>query len=136
MSDAELLKNVLMSTDPCPICVDAADQEPMTYDDWADSEWGLPGSDARYCGDHCHCVLVPEDVLDEFPAISDLAVLRGETGSELKAIVDVGPREEGLKAVMDEWNASYGKLPDEIYDMELDEIEPYLRARMKERSGS
>ena len=116
---------------PCPICLDAADQEPMSYSSWADSEWGLPGTDARYCSDDCHCVLVPVDALDELPEINNLVKLRGEEGAEIPSIVEIGPSEQGLKDVMEEWNRLYGKLPPEIYDMDAFEVEAYLRKLMK-----
>jgi hypothetical protein len=126
----ELLANQILSTDPCPICQDAAAQDPMTYEDWANSEWGLPGSDARYCGDNCHCVLAPEDVLAEFPALDNLVALRGEEGSDIAAVIDITPNEKGLKDAMDEWNATRGKLPPEIYEMDVFEVEAYLRKLM------
>ncbi len=125
------LQNQLLSTNPCPKCVEASDQEPMTLEEWAASVWGLPGSEGRYCGDFCHCVLAPADVLAEFPELDLNVKLRGEDGSEIGAVVDIGPAEEGLKDAMDEWNRTRGKLPKEIYDMPLDEIEGYLRKLMK-----
>lgn len=131
--DQTLLENVILSTNPCPLCQEAAKQPPMTIQDWADSVWGLPGSDGRYCGDFCHCILMPIDMLEEFPAINEQIKLRGEEGSEVPAIVDISPREEGLKAAMDEWNADFGKLPPEIYDMDLYKVEDYLRTLMKKR---
>jgi hypothetical protein len=131
MAEAVLLRNVICSSNPCPICVDAAEQDPMTYEEWADSEWGLPGSSARYCEDDCHCILVPEDALDELPEISEMVRLRGEEGSELPSIVEIGPSEQGLKDVMEEWNANYGPLPPEIYDMGVFEVEAYLRKIIK-----
>jgi len=130
-----LLQNVILSSNPCPICVDAADQEPMTHDEWASSEWGLPGSSARYCEDDCHCILVPVDAMDKLPEISDLVKLRGEEGTEIRSVVDISPSEQGLKDIMEEWNAKYGKLPPEIYDMDVFEVETYLRKLIKEREG-
>ena len=127
------LENQILSTNPCPSCEEAADQEPMDYESWASSEFGLPGSDARYCGDHCHCLLLPVGLIDEFPALDDLVKLRGDEGSDISAIIDILPDEKALSDAMDEWNAQYGKLPPEIYDMELDEILPYLRKLMAEK---
>ncbi len=134
MSD-ELLTNVILSSKPCPKCVEAAEQEPMTFAEWAASEWGLPGSDGRYCGGFCHCVLAPRDVIDEFPEISKQVKLRGEEGSEIGSVVDIGPAEKGLKEVMEYWNANYGKLPPEIYDMNVFVVEGYLRKLIKARGG-
>jgi hypothetical protein len=131
MPEGELLQNVILSRNPCPICVDAANQKPMTYEEWAASEWGLPGSSARYCEDDCHCILVPVDMLGELPEIDKQIRLRGEEGSEIKSIIEITPSEQGLKEVMDEWNLKYGKLPPEIYDMDVFEVEAYLRKLMK-----
>lgn len=122
------LQNVVLSTRSCPICVDANGRI-MTYEEWADSEWGLPGSDARYCSDACHCILVPVDALAGLPEISKQVALRGEKGSEIQAVVDIFPKEQGLKEIMDEWNAEIGKLPQEIYDMEVMKVEAYLRKK-------
>jgi hypothetical protein len=129
MAEGELLQNVVLSRNPCPICVDANGQQ-MTYEEWADSEWGLPGSSARYCEDDCHCILVPVDAMEELPEISEQAKLRGEEGSELLSIIEITPSEQGLKEVMEEWNVKYGKLPPEIYDMDVFEVEAYLRKLM------
>lgn len=122
----EILQNVVLSRNPCPICLDANGRQ-MTYDEWAASEWGLPGSSVRYCEDDCHCILVPLEAMPHLPEISKQAALRGETGSELLQIVELGPEEEGLKEIMDLWNEEIGKLPDEIYDMDVYEVEAYLR---------
>ncbi|MHB8053685.1 MAG: hypothetical protein ACYDH3_00310 [Candidatus Aminicenantales bacterium] len=132
MSETPLI-NVPLSSNVCPICVTASDQPPMTYQEWSESEWGLPGSDARYCGQACHCILMPEEMLAEFPAIDDTVKLRGEEGSEVESVVEISPAEEGLKEAMDTWNKEFGKLPSEIYDMNVSEIEPYLRKLMKKR---
>ncbi len=107
----------------------------MTYDEWASSEWGLPGSDGRYCADACHCVLMPPEIIPDFPEIDSRVKLRGEDGSEIGSIVDITPREEGLKDVMEYWNAHYGKLPPEIYSMDVFEVEAYLRKLIKARGG-
>lgn len=132
---AELLKNIILSSNPCPVCIAAADQEPMTLDQWAESEWGLPGSSARYCEDACHCALIPEGVLDEFPAINERVKLRGEEGTEIRAVVKLSPSEDGLKDIMDAWNRDLGRLPQEIYRMPAKEIEAYLRKLYEERVG-
>ena len=134
MPEGELLQNVVLSMNPCPICVDANGQQ-MTYEEWADSEYGLPGSSARYCEDDCHCILVPVEAMGELPEISDLVKLRGEEGTEIKSIVDISPSEQGLKDVMEEWNAKYGKLPPEIYSMDVMKVEAYLRKLMEGMGG-
>ena len=128
MAEGELLRNVVLSSNPCPICIAASEAEPMTMEEWEASEYGLPGSSARYCEDDCHCILVPEAVLSEFPAISELAKLRGEEGSDIRSTVELAPSEKGLKEIMDLWNENIGKLPKEIYKMNLYKAEAYLRA--------
>ena len=130
----QLLQNVVLSRNPCPICLDANGRV-MTYKQWAASKWGLPGSSARYCEDDCHCILVPKELVGEFPAINKQVRLRGEEGSEIKTIVDLSPAEEGLKEIMDLWNATLGKLPQEIYDMDVLEVEAYLRKLYAQRTG-
>jgi len=135
MPEGELLQNVICSMNPCPICIDAADQEPVTYEEWAGSEWGLPGSSARYCEDDCHCILVPVDAMGELPEISNLVKLRGEEGTEITSIVDISPSEQGLKEAMEEWNAMGMQLPPEIYDMDVMKVEAYLRKLMEEMGG-
>ncbi len=128
MADAELLQNIVLSRNPCPICLDAADQEPMTLEEWAESEWGLPGSSTRYCEDDCHCVLMPVALMDEFPAISERVHLRGEEGTDIRAIVEIGPAEAGLKEIMDKWNEDLGKIPEQFYHIKnLAKAETYLR---------
>ena len=127
MPEAELLRNVLLSSNPCPICILAGEEEPMTMEDWEASEYGLPGSSARYCEDDCHCILVPEGVVGEFPAVSERAKLRGEEGSTIRLTVEFAPSEQGLKEIMDLWNENLGRLPPEIYRMDVYEVEGYLR---------
>lgn len=135
MADKELLQNILLSSQPCPICVDAAAQEPMTLTEWAASEWGLPGTSARYCDELCHCILVPVEVMAEFPALNERVSLRGEEGTEIRAVVELAPSEEGLKEIMDLWNATLGRLPQEIYRMPVLEIEAYLRKKYAAAMG-
>jgi len=135
MPEGELLQNVICSMNPCPICLDAADEEPMTYDEWAGSEYGLPGSSGRYCEDDCHCILVPVDAMGELPEIDNLVKLRGEEGTEITSIVEIGPSEQGLKEAMEEWNRLYGKLPPEIYGMDVMQVEAYLRKLMAGMAG-
>lgn len=133
---ADLLQNVILSSGPCPICEDAANQDPMTYDDWASSEWGLPGTSARYCDSNCHCLLVPVDAIGELPEISKLVKLRGEEGTEIGSVVDISPSEQGLKEVMEEWNAMGMQLPSEIYSMDVMKVEAYLRNLIRKLEGS
>ena len=137
MVEGERLQNIILSSNPCPICEGAADQEPMAHEEWAGSEWGLPESLKRYCNlkGACHCLLIPVGAMDELPEISKLVKLRNEEGSEIKSIVEITPNEQSLKNVMDEWNTKYGKLPQEIYDMDVFDVEPYLRKLMKKRGG-
>lgn len=136
MAEGELLQNVVLSLNPCPICVDAGEQEPMTFEEWASSEWGLPGSGGRYCLDKCHCVLLPPAIIDQFPALNEKVHLRGEEGTEILAVVDIYPGEMGLKDIKEKWMATRGRLPKEIYDMALEDIGPYLLRLMGEGAGA
>lgn len=118
-----LYSNLIASTNPCPMCIEASEQAPMTLDEWRESEWGLPGSSGRYCEDDCHCILVPEELLPAFPALAeDGAKLRGEPGSDIRAVIDIGPNEERLKTLMETFNRKIGKLPKDIYSMPVDEV--------------
>ena len=124
------LQNVVLSSRPCPDCQEA-DGMVMTYDEWAASQWGLPGSSGRVCEDDCHCTLIPVDMLDDFPGISDRVKLRGDKDSDIRGMVEIGPNEGGLKQLMQDWyELGNDILPREIYDMDFDAIEPYLRSRI------
>jgi hypothetical protein len=124
------LINVVLSSNPCPDC-DAINGQSDTYEGWQNSEYGLPGSDSRLCCQHCHCILVPEDALADLPEIGDSIKLRGDLDSDIRKIVDIGPNEESLKSLMEEWyQLGNQKLPPEIYDMEFDEIEAYMKKRL------
>jgi hypothetical protein len=128
MAEDKLI-NVILSSNPCPKCVEASHSEPMTLEGWRKSEWGLPGSSGRYCKSYCHCILVPVGMLEELPNIKKLVEKADETIS-LKAIVDIHPNEEVLKELMDEWNETRGKLPPEIYDMDIEDVIAYLKKLM------
>ncbi|MCK5127914.1 MAG: hypothetical protein KAR42_16775 [candidate division Zixibacteria bacterium] len=133
---AAKLKNIILSSNPCPICVDAARQPPMTKSNWKISPFGLTDSKKRYCNlkaNSCHCILVPPELIEELPELGKKIKLRGDPDSDIRKIVDIGPNEERLKNLMDQYNATIGKLPDEIYDMPLDEVTPYLEKLLKEK---
>ena len=128
------LKNVILSSNPCPSCKEAAMQLPMTKSSWKISKWGMTDSKKRYCNlkaNNCHCILVPHEMLDELPAMGKKTNLRGDPDSDIRGIIEIGPNEERLKNLMDEYNMTVGKLPDEIYDMPLDEIADYLDDLLK-----
>jgi hypothetical protein len=131
------LQNVVLSHRPCPDC-QAANGQIMTYTEWENSEYGLPGSSGRICLDDCHCCLVPVDVLPDLAGINDRAVkLRGDEGSDIRGIVDIGPHEDSLKQDMEEWYLITGeKLPPEIYDMPFDEIGPYMKKVLAARRSN
>jgi len=123
----EALINLILSTQPCPKCKEAAASPPLTMDGWRKSEWGLPGSGLRYCKSNCHCALLPTGLLDEFPNIAKRVRDSARQEIELRAIVEVYPNELVLKDLMDEYNATLGKLPEEIYSMPLDQVIAYLK---------
>jgi hypothetical protein len=130
----ELYSNAVLSSNPCPMCIDAGNADPMTLEDWKASEWGLPGSSGRYCEDDCHCLLVPAGT--EIPqATFGQEKLRGEEGSDIKKVVEFGSAELELKDLMESWNLKYGKLPPEIYKMPVEKVAAYLRALMAKREG-
>lgn len=117
--------NVILSSNPCPTCIEARGKV-MTITAWRRSKFGLPGSNKRYCKANCHCILVPVDLIDQLPAIGKKAKLRGDDLTDIKKTVDIHPNEERLKELMDEYNMRIGKLPEEIYEMPLDDVIPYL----------
>lgn len=117
--------NVVLSSNPCPDCV-KANGVTMTMKDWKNSEFGIPGSDKRVCDGHCHCILVPVEMMKELPAIDKRVKLRGDEITDIGKTVDIYPNEIRLKELMDEYNLKIGKLPSEIYEMPLDKVIPYL----------
>jgi hypothetical protein len=123
----KIFVNVLLSHNPCPDCV-ACNGLEMTLAEWEASEWGLPTSSGRVCEDDCHCLLVDTGMLADLPAIGDQINLRGDPETDIRKIVDIGPNEESLKSLMEEWyNLGNQKIPPEIYDMPYDEIEAYMK---------
>jgi len=122
------LTNIVLSTNPCPSCQECNGQS-MTFDEWEGSPWGLPGSSGRLCEDDCHCILVPDEMMDELPDLGGESVkLRGDKDTDIEAIVEVGPDEAELKKLMEDWYAAgNAKLPKEIYDMNFEDIGPYLK---------
>jgi len=130
------LRNIILSSNPCPSCKDAARQPPMTKSNWKISPWGLTDSKKRYCNlkaNNCHCILVPPELIEELPDLGKKIKLRGDPETDIRKIVDVGPNEDRLKNLMDQYNATIGKLPDEIYDMPIQDVGPYLEKLLKEK---
>lgn len=124
--------NVVLSSHPCPICQDARGKS-MTLEQWKKSPYGLTDSKKRYCnlkGHFCHCVLVPENVLPELPEIGKRVKLRGDEGTDIRAIVEIHPNEAILQKLMDEYNAEIGRLPDEFYELPIEQCIPYLRRKL------
>jgi len=127
-----VLQNVVLSSKPCPDCA-AANGEQMTFKEWEESEFGLPGSSGRICEDDCHCILVPVDQIDGLPEIGEQIKLRGDKDSDIGSAVDIGPNEASLKEAMDEWQRlTDQKLPPEIYKMDFEEVEIYLRKKISQ----
>jgi len=124
------LKNIILSSNPCPICIDAARQLPMVKTKWRNSRWGLTDSKKRYCNlkaNSCHCILVPPQMMDLLPDVGERIPLRGDRRSDIRGIIEIGPNELELQLLMDEYNFTVGTLPSEIYDMPLEEVAEYLR---------
>jgi len=121
--------NVILSSNPCPVCLEAEGKF-MTLAQWKKSKYGLPNSKKRYCNlkkQSCHCLMMPENMLDKFPRIGKGEKLRGDKDTDIKAVVDIHPNEQVLKDLMDEYNAKFGRLPDEFYEIPLDQCIPFLR---------
>ncbi len=131
----EKLVNVLLSTNPCPKCWAAAQSGPLTMGEWQKSRWGLPGSGLRYCKAHCHCALVPVAFLPELPNIAKRVSEAAKQEIELRPIVDIYPNELVLKDLMNEYNATLGKLPEEIYIMPIKYVIPYLKKLLGKTAG-
>jgi hypothetical protein len=71
-------------------------------------------------------------MLPDLPGIGDLIKLRGDEGSDIRKIIDIGPNEATLKELMQEWYDLTGmRLPPQIYEMEYDEIEPFMRGAVE-----
>lgn len=129
----EAYTNVVLSSNPCPDCK-RANGVTMTMAEWKKSEYGIPGSDKRICDGNCHCVLVPEELMDEFPEIDKRTKLRGDIDTDIGKTVDIYPNETRLQELMDQYNATIGKLPPEIYDMPLEKIADYLDDLLKKKA--
>lgn len=132
--DGTVYQNVALSSDPCPVCLEANGQE-MTLGEWQDSEYGMPGSDQRYCGDNCHCILVPTDALASLPAIGEMAKLREDDNSDIGAVVDVGPNEQEMQNLVDEYTTKIGELPRNLFDMPIDEMIDFLSEALTKRKA-
>ena len=130
------LVNTVLSSRPCPDC-SACDGMSMTYDEWASSEFGLPGSSGRICGGNCHCVLVPDDMVDELSNLGD-DKLRGDEETDIRRIIDIGPAESDLKELMQQWYTKTGgkKLPPNIYSMPFDKVLPYMKKALAKLGGA
>lgn len=128
------LKNIILSSNPCPICRNAGKQSPMTKTAWIGSEMGLPDSKKRYCNlkaFNCHCIMVPTEMIEELPAKGKKILLRGDKDSDIRPIIEIGPREDRLKSLMEEYNETIGKLPKEIYTMPLEDIADFLEGLLR-----
>jgi hypothetical protein len=68
-------------------------------------------------------------MMGELPELGGESIkLRGDKDTDIEAIVEVGPDEAGLKKLMEDWYAAgNAKLPKEIYDMDFEDIGPYLK---------
>ena len=126
----ELLENINLSANTCPSCIDAAGSAPKTYAEWDGSEWGLPTSSGRYCEDDCHCLLVPIELKDEFPEIGKRSLLRGDKGSDIPKIIEIGAGEADLIALMERYNDEIGILPKAIYAMTVEDALAFLRGKL------
>ncbi|OQB57132.1 MAG: hypothetical protein BWX98_01621 [Candidatus Aminicenantes bacterium ADurb.Bin147] len=124
-------RNAILSSNPCPKCIEASEQEPMTIDEWKDSEYGLPGSAGRYCEDDCHCLMVPAGIEIPEPLFGQ-EQLRGEDPN-IRKVIELGPKETSLREIIDAWHkAGRGTLPKEVHLMTYETAIAYLRRLMAE----
>ncbi len=127
------LTNVILSSNPCPICISAARQSPMTLEEWRSSQWGDTDSKKRFCNlkaHSCHCIFVPVEMLDELPAIGEKVKLRSDKVTDIKPVIDIHPNEIILKELMEEYNTTIGVLPKVIYTMPIEGVIPFLREKL------
>lgn len=114
---AQLLFNLIQSTNPCEDCEGASAEESMTLSEWEGSAFGVPGS--RICGDNCHCLLVPDGT--ELPTIGD-DLLRGDKGTDIPKITDTFPLELKLEELSVLWRAKFGAMKSKHVKMNLQEL--------------
>lgn len=122
-------KNIILSSNPCPVCLDAENRS-MTLAEWKKSKWGLTDSKKRYCNlkkHSCHCLLLPEDLIEKFPRIGKAVKLRSDKDTDISAVVEIHPNEVILRDLMNEYNLKIGRLPDEFYEIALEQCIPFLR---------
>ena len=113
---AELLFNLIQSTNPCPSCEDASGSDSMTLAQWEGSSFGVPGSGGRFCEDNCHCILVPDGT--ELPTLgTDL--LRGQKGTDIPPITSEFPLELEFEELSIQWRAKFGDMPGRFLRMDL-----------------
>jgi hypothetical protein len=121
--------NIILSSNPCPVCLEA-EGKVMTLPEWRKSRYGLPNSKKRYCNlkkFSCHCLMLEVGLVDQFPRIGKGVKLRSDPDTDIKAVVDIHPNEKVLMELMDEYNATKGRLPDEFYEIPLEQCIPFLR---------
>lgn len=126
------LVNIVTSNNPCPICA-SINGMTMTLQEWEASPYGVPGSDGRYCDGSCHCILVPDTLIDRFDWIDPNYVPRGDPGSTIGPVIEIFPNERALADLMNDWNARFGRLPKEIYQMPVMDGWKYLKAMYDRR---
>ena len=115
----ELLFNLIQSTKPCPSCKEAEGVGSMTFDQWNESNYGIPGSSSRWCGDSCHCVLVPDGT--ELPTLGT-ELLRGDPDTDIPKITDTFPLELRLEELSVLWRAKFGAMKSIHTKMGLEEL--------------
>lgn len=127
------LTNIILSSNPCPTCV-KAEGRTMTLKEWRNSEFGVPGSHRRICNGYCHCILVTEEMKQEMidAGLDAKVPLRGDPGTDVGKVIEIGPNEQLLSDLMDRYNSEIGRLPDEFYRQPFENKASWLKGALKE----
>ncbi len=125
---AEVLFNLIQSTNPCPDCEDASGEDSMTLRQWEGSSFGVPGSSGRVCEGNCHCLLIPDGT--ELPSLgTDL--LRGDKGTDIPKITSEFPLEVQFNELVLQWRNQIGDLPGRFARMSLPDIIAEMKRTLK-----
>lgn len=116
---AELLFNLIQSTNPCPDCESASSAESMTLANWGNSSFGVPGGGGRVCGGNCHCLLIPDGT--ELPILGD-EKLRGDKDTDIQKITQPFPLELRFEELSLQWRERFGNMPGRFLRMDLETL--------------
>jgi hypothetical protein len=122
----------------CPSCEDLAKMPPAPFTEWEERRT-LPGRGDTVCGDHCRCVLFPENMIKASPdLLSGDKIIVKDVG-DLVVSLDVSYE---LFAFYDDLIVRYHKatagarLPDELYRIDsIDGRIEFLKDWLKQNEG-